>query len=117
MSRTTRIIGAIGLGYLGQAVTVLVGLWLTPFLLHQPGQRDYGLWLLALQMTAYLSLLDLGVVALLPRETAYAIGRSGGVRSTIELPLLIGPPFRIGLFHGRISSLIRWCWFRLRPSD
>ena len=38
-------------------------------------QSSTGLWLVGLQLLGYLYLLDLGVVGLLPRETAYASGR------------------------------------------
>ena len=37
----------------------------------------YGLWLVGTQVIAYLLLMDLGIVALLPRETAYVTGRTG----------------------------------------
>ena len=104
--RTGRIVRAVGLGYLSQFLTVLVGLWLTPFLLRRLGQQDYGLWQLALQMTGYLALLDLGVVALLPRETAYAIGRAGGNRNAQELSLLIGRTIRVVLCQLPIAALV-----------
>ena len=74
MSRTARFLGGLQSTYLTQIVTTAVGLWLTPFLLHHIGEHDYGLWLLTTQVTAYLLLLDLGVVALLPREVALATG-------------------------------------------
>ena len=54
----------------------IVGLWLTPFLLGRIGTHDYGLWLVTTQILGYLQLLDLGVVALAPREVAYATGRA-----------------------------------------
>ena len=63
------------------AVATAVGLWVTPFLLGRLGGDTYGLWLLGTQVIAYLLLMDLGIVALLPRETAYVTGRSGGVHS------------------------------------
>jgi len=47
VSRTRRILGGATVGYLHQAVIILVGLWLTPFLLHRIGQHEYGLWLVA----------------------------------------------------------------------
>jgi O-antigen/teichoic acid export membrane protein len=59
-------------------VLAVVGLWVTRFLLSRLGQHDYGLWLVATQLLAYLSLTDLGIVALLPREVAYATGRAAG---------------------------------------
>src|SRR6476469_654453 len=74
-TRTHRFLGGSSLGYVYLALVTLVGLWLTPFLLRRIGQHDLGLWLVATQILGYLMLLDLGVVALLPRETAYATGR------------------------------------------
>ena len=76
MSRTRRILGGTTFGYLHQAAIVLVGLWLTPFLLRQVGQHEYGLWLVVGQLLGYLTLLDLGVLAILPREVAFASGRA-----------------------------------------
>jgi O-antigen/teichoic acid export membrane protein len=58
---------------------ILVGLWLTPFLLGHVGQRELGLWLVASQILGYLGLMDLGVLAILPREVAVASGHAGGL--------------------------------------
>ena len=75
MSRTKRLFDGVFLSYCFQALVMIVGLWLTPFLLHQLGQHDYGIWLVGLQSLTYLSLLDLGVVGLLPREVAFLSGK------------------------------------------
>ena len=115
--RSSRIAGAVGLGYLSQFLTVGIGLWLTPFLLHRLGLRDYGLWLLALQLTSYLVLLDLGVVALLPRETAYAVGRAGGNQRSPELPLLIGRTLRIVILQLPLVAAIAVGLLLLLPSE
>jgi len=111
MSRTRRFLDGVALTYVNQVFVMLVGLWLTPFLLHRLGQHDFGLWLIGLKALSYLSLLDIGVLALLPREVAYAKGRmaigepSSVVRSLIEettfvvftqLPVLI------------VASVIAW---------
>ena len=72
--RLSRFAGGLGLGYLHTLVLLVVGLWLTPFLLRRLGTHDYGLWLLASQVLVYLALMDLGVVALVPREVAFAVG-------------------------------------------
>src|SRR5882762_4664972 len=90
MSRTRRFLSGLSLGYANQVLLVVVGLWLTPFLLHRIGQHDYGLWLVGAQLLAYLSLMDFGIVGLLPRATAYALGRSGGVVEAKDLPEIIG---------------------------
>jgi O-antigen/teichoic acid export membrane protein len=85
----------LSFGYINQAVLSLVGLWLTPFLLYRIGQHDYGLWLVGVQLLSYLTLMDLGVVALLPRSTAYATGRAINGGSTSELPTVIGHTIRL----------------------
>ena len=105
-SRSGRILGAVGLGYVAQLVTVTVGLWLTPFLLRQLGATDYGLWLLALQTMTYLGLLDLGVVALLPRETAFTVGRAENGLPMQELSGLVGRTLAVVLCQLPIVAVV-----------
>jgi O-antigen/teichoic acid export membrane protein len=95
MSRTNRFLRGIGFGYASQVLTTLVAFWLTPFLLRRIGQHDYGLWLVGTQLMFYLALLDFGIVALLPRETAFATGRARNIEEAEELPLLVGQTVRL----------------------
>jgi O-antigen/teichoic acid export membrane protein len=88
MTRTKRFLGGFTIGYVHMAVATAVGLWLTPFFLRRLGADTYGLWLVGTQIVAYLLLMDLGIVALLPRETAYVTGRTGGTDSP-ELGALV----------------------------
>jgi O-antigen/teichoic acid export membrane protein len=91
MSRSQRFLSSVSLGYVYQGLVMAVGLWLTPFMLKHIGQHDYGLWLVGTQILTYLMMLDFGIVALLPRETAYATGRAGGVvESAKDLQRIIG---------------------------
>jgi O-antigen/teichoic acid export membrane protein len=98
MSRTRRIVGGVGLGQAHLVLVTAVGLFLTPFLLSRVGQQEYGLWLLGLQLTGYLALLDFGVVALLPREVSFAKGR---VMSGEQASLLRDTV-------SRVRGVIRW---------
>ena len=77
MTRTQRFLTGFVSGYAHLIVATLAGLWLTPFFLTHLGQTTFGLWLVGTQVIAYLLLMDLGIVALLPRETAYVTGRTG----------------------------------------
>lgn len=114
MSRTQGFIRGVGFGYAGQLLATLIGLWLTPFLLLRIGQHDYGLWLVATQLMFYLGLLDLGVVALLPRETAFAIGRAGAASDAKELPLIIGESSRMVLWQTPLVAIgAALVWFFL----
>src|SRR5436190_12385161 len=97
MTRTHRFLGGLSLGYVSLALATVVGLWLTPFLLGRIGTRDYGLWLITTQILGYLMLMDLGVVALAPRETAYATGR-----------VLQGGADEVGATFARFRTIVRW---------
>jgi len=111
MSRTNRFISGIKFGYASQVITTLVGLWLTPFLLHRIGQHDFGLWLVGTQLMFYLGLLDFGVIALLPRETAFATGRAASIAEAADLPLIVGQTIRIVLAQMplvAIAAVIAW---------
>ena len=94
MTRTRRFVSGLSLGYVHQALTLLAGLAVTPFVFHHLGIRDYGLWLVAAQILLYFGLADFGVTALLPREIAFATGRAGGWRNADELPTLTMSAFR-----------------------
>jgi O-antigen/teichoic acid export membrane protein len=94
-SRTQRYLAAVSLGYLNMAVVTLVGLWLTPLLLGRLGEQDWGLWLVSGQLLGYLTLIDLGVVALVPRETSAAVGRAGSLEAAQDLPDLLGQAARL----------------------
>ena len=88
MTRTQRFLRGFVSGYFSLIVATAAGLWLTPFFLRHLGQSTYGLWLVGTQVIAYLMLMDLGIVALLPRETAYITGRTGRTDAPELRPLV-----------------------------
>ena len=111
MSRTNRFLSGLIFGYANQVLTTLVAFWLTPFLLHRIGQHNYGLWLLGTQLLFYLALLDLGVVALLPRETAFATGRVNSLNEAEDLPVIVGQTARMIFWQMplvALGALIAW---------
>ncbi len=95
MSRTRKIISATSIGYLQQAAALAIGLWLTPFLLRSVGQHDLGLWLVVGQLLGYLALVDLGILAILPREIAYASAQPDVTA-------------RIGGLLTQVRGIVRW---------
>lgn len=117
MSRTKRFLSGVSFGYANQVLTTLVGLWLMPFLLHRVGQHDYGLWLVGTQLMFYLALLDLGVVALLPRETAFATGRAGSIEESADLPLIVGQAVRLVLWQMPLVALAAIIAWLMIPTD
>jgi O-antigen/teichoic acid export membrane protein len=117
MSRTSRFLSGIGFGYASQILTTLVGFGLTPFLLYRVGQHDYGLWLVGTQLMAYLALLDLGIIALLPRETAFATGRARSIEEASDLPLIFGHTVRIILWQMPLVALGALIFWFLMPPE
>jgi O-antigen/teichoic acid export membrane protein len=101
--------------YSYQAAIMLAGLWLTPFLLRHLGQHDYGLWLVGLQVLTYLTLADFGVIALLPRNVAYATGRAGSVKEATDLPDTIGQTAVIVLCQTLIVAIAAGLFWTLLP--
>ena len=117
MSRTERFVLGASLGYVHLAVVTLVGLWLTPFLLGRLGSHDYGLWLVGLQIVAYLQLVDLGVVALLPREVAYATGRALRGEAHTGLGALVRRTERLARWQALALAVIAVVVWSALPGD
>jgi len=112
VSRAQRVLGATAIGYVHQAIIILTGLWLTPFLLHRIGQHDLGLWMVAGQILGYLLLMDLGVIAILPREVAYASGQGSDAQARI--PELVAQVHRIvRLQLGALTAICVLVWLLL----
>jgi O-antigen/teichoic acid export membrane protein len=112
MSRTKRFIGGVWLTYCSQALTVAVGLWLTPFLLRHLGQSNYGQWLIGLQLLTYLSLLDFGVTAVVPREVAYKVGAG---ESELAIGAVAGQSLRIAAGQTLLVVVALACLWRWTP--
>ena len=62
MSRSRSFLGGALFAYIYQASLMLVGLWLTPFYIRTLGERDYGIWLVGLQVLNFLLLCDFGII-------------------------------------------------------
>ena len=88
MARSRHFAHSVLLAFAGQAIVMTAGLWLTPFLLMKLGVLRYGVWILGQQLLTYVAMLDFGIVALLPRDIAYAQTRdavSSAVARTARL--------------------------------
>lgn len=51
----------IGSNWFGLAVSIVVGFFLSPFILHRLGDDAFGLWVLIFSITGYYGLFDLGI--------------------------------------------------------
>ncbi|MEN8130793.1 MAG: oligosaccharide flippase family protein [Pseudomonadota bacterium] len=64
-----------------QVITILVALFVMPFVVHSLGDRMYGLWALLATFLGYYGLLDLGFDSAVQRHVAGAIGRDDMLES------------------------------------
>jgi O-antigen/teichoic acid export membrane protein len=112
MSRTSRVLASTSLAYVQMALTTLINLWWTPFLLRHFSQHDYGLWAAGLPMLMYVGLVDFGVITVLQRDVAFALGSAGGdFRKATELPSLVGRTLRLVLIQLPVlcvAALLVW---------
>jgi O-antigen/teichoic acid export membrane protein len=114
MSRTHRLLTGAAVYYAGQIVMLLVGLWVTRFTLACLGEHDLGLWLEGLQILGYLSLLDLGVVAVIPRATAAASGQREQGGFTGRVQTLLGRAAWIVAGQTLLAGVLAWAaWLAL----
>ncbi len=87
---------------------VILGVWffLTPFLIHQLGASDYGLWVLISSLVAYGSLLDFGIANAITKYVAQyqAEGRIEQARSLVATALWLY--MALGLFAILLGALL-----------
>ena len=68
-----RILSSSLFRLLGSLVTIAVAFLLTPFLIANLGERDYGLWLLILSVLGWFRVFELGLPEAVQREIAIAL--------------------------------------------
>jgi O-antigen/teichoic acid export membrane protein len=99
-------------------LSTVVGLWFTPFILRHVGPRDFGLWSVGLPVITYVGLIDFGVIAILQRDVAFALGEAeGDIARAVALPDAIGKTQRLVLLQLPVlalASLAVWLWL---PKD
>ena len=105
-SRSTRFLWAAGLGWGYQLAAMITGLWLTKYLVVQLGDATMGWWTHSMVMVGYITAVDLGLSALLPREVAKQTGLAGSWMFASELPLVIGKWSKFALLQWPIAMVI-----------
>ncbi|HUI10796.1 MAG TPA: lipopolysaccharide biosynthesis protein [Bacteroidota bacterium] len=74
-TRTRNYLAGLTSGYVRTVVTVIVGLWLTPFTLRYLDRQEYAIFTLASDALMWLGLLDLGITTGLRVQAAQLTGR------------------------------------------
>ena len=66
----SQILKNVGSSWFALGVNVLVGIFLSPYILHHLGDDAFGLWILIFSVTGYYGLFDLGIRSSIVRYVA-----------------------------------------------
>jgi O-antigen/teichoic acid export membrane protein len=96
--------------WVGYAVTLLVGFFLSPFLVHRLGNTGYGIWTLIVATTGYFGMLDLGIRSSVARFVARHVARadSEGVNRTMSTAFTM---LACGGLTAACLTLVLWTGF------
>src|SRR6267143_2713736 len=83
------IIKNVGASWLSLGVNILVGIFLSPFILHHLGDTAFGIWVLIFSVTGYYGLFELGIRSSVIRyvSTYTATNESEGLAKLINTSL------------------------------
>src|ERR1700731_4952014 len=56
-----QILKNVGTSWSALAINIVVGIFLSPFILHRLGDTAFGIWVLIFSVTGYYGLFDLGI--------------------------------------------------------
>jgi len=89
--RKLEIIKNVGSSWFSLGVNVVVGIFLSPLILHKLGNTAYGAWVLAFSVTGYYGLFDLGIRSSVIRyvSTYTATDDRNGLRRLINTSLVL----------------------------
>jgi O-antigen/teichoic acid export membrane protein len=87
--RHAQIIKNVGSSWFSLGVNILVGIFLSPFILHRLGDTAFGIWVLIFSVTGYYGLFDLGIRSSVIRyvSTYTAANDSDGLARLINTSL------------------------------
>ncbi len=87
--RKIEILKNVSSSWFSLGVNILVGVFLSPFILHRLGDTAYGIWILIFSVTGYYGLFDLGIRSSVVRyvSTYTATGDQEGLAKLINTSL------------------------------
>ena len=87
--RRAEIVKNVGSSWFSLGFNILVGIFLSPFILHRLGDTAYGIWILIFSVTGYYGLFDLGIRSSVIRyvSTYTATGDGEGLTKLINTSL------------------------------
>src|SRR5260370_42346073 len=87
------IVKNVGSSWFALGTNVLVGIFLSPFILHHLGDEAFGLWILIFSVTGYYGLFDLGIRSSIVRYVAkYSATKEGHELNRLINTAMFGYP-------------------------
>ena len=112
MSRTRNAAVMAAFAYVQYGLAIVSGLVLIPLTLRYVGARDYGLWLASGDLLAYASMVDLGVLSVLP----WMLAESDGRRDREAMRTLVVNGLVVGVVVGVGYALVAGALWMVLPS-
>ena len=72
MSKRIQLIRGVTMNWLALATSMLLGFFLSPFVVHHLGDASYGVWTVVVSIASYMGLLDLGLRGAITRTVSRA---------------------------------------------
>lgn len=114
--RSLRVLRNIVTNYLRFFVTGVIGFLLTPYLVHQMGDGQYGLWVTIFSLTGYFGIFDQGIRPSLVRYVSrdHTLGDQDGLSRTLSSAIaLYSVVGLVTLAATIVVSLNFGTWFRI----
>jgi O-antigen/teichoic acid export membrane protein len=115
MSRTKSFLSGALFSYIYQGAAMVVGLWLTPFFLRTLGTKDFGVWLVGLQVLNFLLLIDFGIIGVVARDVGHASGLEQLEPGSGELGIFLGRTIKVIMVQTVLVGVAALGVFLFRP--
>ena len=112
MSRTRKAAVLAAFTYVQYALAIVTGIILVPLVLRHLGARTYGLWLTTGELLAYASMVELGVLGVLP----WMIAEADGVADRAAMRRLVSNGLAVGCFVAVGFVLVAAALWKMGPS-
>src|ERR1700730_1946278 len=97
-----QILKNVGSSWSALAINILVGIFLSPFILHRLGDAAFGIWVLIFSLTGYYGIFDFGIRSSIVRY----VSKYTTTRDINEVSYLISTSMFTYTCIGTVSLLI-----------
>jgi O-antigen/teichoic acid export membrane protein len=118
MTLRTQALKNVGCNWLGVAVNLIVGFFISPFILHNLGDEAFGIWVLIFSLTGYYGVFDFGIRSSIVKYVAefHATGDRERLNKIINTAFFIYSGIALALFAAVGSgSLVLASMFHFAP--